>query len=213
MFRQLRHLQCSLKVSNQRSKPFSTVVSGAKELYLAGTVPFHSAYLFLHAKQSPQTFPKKLESDLYLQLKNEASKWDERCLVNMRYDSSTVEERDSPNTSGEEEFQATLHVGRLETHELSITSSSFESALSLIKSRIQSARNPSDSPTLIRDSRRLYLYVCTHTAVDCRCGDNGPKFVEALKKELERLKKEDLLKDRYWQDVKVMETGHVGGHK
>jgi hypothetical protein len=210
-FRLLRCYQ--LRTGKQAFRCLSTVATAPKEPSLSGTVPNHSAYLYLHAKQSPQNLPKIIDSDLYLKLKSATAKWEEKCLVNLRFDSVVTDQEDGQLRSvGEEEYEATLHVGRLETHSLRVSPSTLDSTLSFIQSRIQNFRNPLDSPTLV-DPRQVYLYVCTHGAVDCRCGEYGPNLLEALSKELQRLKEGDLLKDRFWKDVRIMETCHVGGHK
>jgi len=101
----------------------------------------------------------------------------------------------------------------METHELTVSSRSIESDLSYIQERIASVRQPKDAPTLVEDPRRVHLYICTHAAVDCRCGEKGPLLVEELRRAAILLKEKGALKDSYWQDVRIMETGHVGGHK
>jgi len=53
--------------------------------------------------------------------------------------------------------------------------------------------------------RPLHIYVCTHAARDCRCGDIGSSVAEAFRKEIDRRGLTSL--------VKLGETGHVGGHK
>lgn len=186
----------------------------AQEISLTGTVPYHAGYLFLHAKQSPTSFPKKIESPLLQRLKASTNRWQKPCLVNMRYYAGECAST-SPSGAhdGEEEYQATLHIGQMETHHFAISDSRMNNNLQFIQERIESAHNPLPSDTIADDIRRLYLYVCTHAAVDCRCGEHGPKVIAALKEEVLRLQNSGGLKDRYWQDVCVMETGHVGGHK
>lgn len=55
------------------------------------------------------------------------------------------------------------------------------------------------------EDEEVRVYVCTHGARDCRCGDLGGSFVQALREEVGRRKLEGT--------VKVGEVGHVGGHK
>ena len=52
---------------------------------------------------------------------------------------------------------------------------------------------------------RLFLYVCTHGARDCRCGETGGEVARALRSEVARRGVGD--------EVCVGEVAHVGGHK
>jgi hypothetical protein len=61
------------------------------------------------------------------------------------------------------------------------------------------------------DSDALNLYVCTHGARDCRCGEWGSKVADALREEISKRKEYDLT-GKYSRIV-VGEVGHVGGHQ
>ncbi|KAF5354258.1 hypothetical protein D9756_007068 [Leucocoprinus leucothites] len=50
-----------------------------------------------------------------------------------------------------------------------------------------------------------HLYVCTHGARDCRCGEHGGMVARLLKEEVERR--------NIGHRLKIREVGHVGGHK
>ncbi|KAI0628520.1 hypothetical protein C8Q77DRAFT_1035683, partial [Trametes polyzona] len=54
--------------------------------------------------------------------------------------------------------------------------------------------------------RRLHLYVCTHGARDCRCGEGGGEVRRALRRELAK-------RGLGAEDVVLGEVAHVGGHK
>ena len=54
--------------------------------------------------------------------------------------------------------------------------------------------------------RKVYLYVCTHGARDCRCGEGGGAVARALRAEVVR-------RGLGAEDVVVGEIAHVGGHK
>ena len=54
-------------------------------------------------------------------------------------------------------------------------------------------------------SQEIHVYVCTHGARDCRCGQQGSLVARLLKEEVDRRKMGHFLK--------VREVGHVGGHK
>ena len=56
-----------------------------------------------------------------------------------------------------------------------------------------------------KDSKTLHLYVCTHGARDCRCGNTGGAVYEALRIEVAKRGLTD--------QVLVGSVGHVGGHK
>ncbi len=57
---------------------------------------------------------------------------------------------------------------------------------------------------------RLHIYVCTHGARDCRCGEWGSKVADALKEEISKRRESDST-CKYSQIV-MGEVGHVGGH-
>lgn len=52
---------------------------------------------------------------------------------------------------------------------------------------------------------QVHLYICTHGARDCRCGEYGGQVARSLREEVERRN----LKEK----VKIREVGHVGGHQ
>ncbi|KAG6872239.1 hypothetical protein C0995_011661 [Termitomyces sp. Mi166 len=60
-------------------------------------------------------------------------------------------------------------------------------------------------------SDEIRLYVCTHGARDCRCGDMGSAVFRALQEGVARLVKEDPF--GVASRIKVGEVGHVGGHQ
>ncbi|KAJ2918963.1 hypothetical protein MD484_g1431, partial [Candolleomyces efflorescens] len=64
---------------------------------------------------------------------------------------------------------------------------------------------PSEAPRTPTQDDTIDLYVCTHGARDCRCGETGGAVFRALKREVDRL--------GVGGKVRVGEVGHVGGHK
>ncbi|KAI0701737.1 Sucrase/ferredoxin-like-domain-containing protein [Earliella scabrosa] len=72
---------------------------------------------------------------------------------------------------------------------------------SLSRTRIRSGE---PGPGLELDGR-LFLYVCTHGARDCRCGETGGEVARALRTEV--------AKRGVGDEVCVGEVAHVGGHK
>jgi hypothetical protein len=57
----------------------------------------------------------------------------------------------------------------------------------------------------------IHLYVCTHGARDCRCGDIGGAVVRTLRNEVKERRKQD--PNGLVNRVKIGEIGHVGGHQ
>jgi hypothetical protein len=64
---------------------------------------------------------------------------------------------------------------------------------------------PSEPPRASAQDDIIDIYVCTHGARDCRCGETGGAVFRALKHEVDRL--------GVGGKVRVGEVGHVGGHK
>jgi len=77
--------------------------------------------------------------------------------------------------------------------------------ISNIQEAVQRITNPRSTVRARGGARQLYIYVCTHAARDCRCGDIGGLVAEALRKEID--------KRGLASTVRLGETGHVGGHK
>lgn len=69
---------------------------------------------------------------------------------------------------------------------------------------VQELKNHVENPRPSASDDAVHLYVCTHGARDCRCGNMGVSVVKALREEVEK---------RRLRNVKVAEVGHVGGHQ
>lgn len=61
------------------------------------------------------------------------------------------------------------------------------------------------------NSDDVHLYVCTHGARDCRCGDTGGAVAQAIRHELRR--RRDANPSDPSTHIKLAEVAHVGGHK
>lgn len=57
----------------------------------------------------------------------------------------------------------------------------------------------------------IHLYVCTHGARDCRCGDTGGAVARAIRAELDRRQQRRAFDPS--TRIKLAEVAHVGGHK
>ena len=63
----------------------------------------------------------------------------------------------------------------------------------------------------VKLSDDIHLYVCTHGARDCRCGDTGGAVARAIRAELNRRQQRNASDPS--TRVKLAEVAHVGGHK
>jgi hypothetical protein len=77
--------------------------------------------------------------------------------------------------------------------------------ISNVQEAVQRVTSPRSTVQSCRGARPLHIYVCTHAARDCRCGDVGGSVAEALREEID--------KRGLASTVRLGETGHVGGHK
>lgn len=163
---------------------------------LAGTVPVHDHYVLLHSRNPPREFPKVVSSPVQraLQLALAPSKG----LVNFSWSpQQSIPRLASP--SEEEVYSATsFSKGGNLTQLKDLTLSNLQEA-------VRQITDPGSTVQHNDTARPLYIYVCTHAARDCRCGDVGGLVVKALRQEVDRR--------RLTSVVKIGETGHVGGHK
>ncbi|KAF9648340.1 hypothetical protein BDM02DRAFT_3155793 [Thelephora ganbajun] len=188
----MRYLRCI----RPHFRGFSTTNVGIHPCQdLAGTAPFHDYYVMLHSREPPQEFPKAVSSPIQkaLQLALTPSNG----LVNFSW--SLQQSLPPLSPSSDELYFATAFSKEgnvIEVEDLSL-SNVHEAA-----QRITSSRSTVQA---CNATRPLYIYVCTHAARDCRCGDVGGSVAEAFRKEIDRR--------GLTSEVKLGETGHVGGHK
>jgi hypothetical protein len=176
---------------------FSTTAAGPNRAQdLAATAPYHDYYVMLHSRHPPRDFPKIISSPVQkaLQLALAPSNG----LVNFSWSSQQSLPPHS-SSSDEEVYSATSfskdgHVFELEGL-----------ALSNIREVVQRITTPYPTGPSRAVVWPLFIYVCTHAARDCRCGDAGSSVAEAFRKEIERRQLDSI--------VELWETGHVGGHK
>jgi hypothetical protein len=170
-----------------RVRGLATQTSG-----LAGTAPYHNLYVFLHSTDPPQSFPPVVSSPLQKALQLKLAPF--RGLVNFSWDPS---QRLAKPHSETESYSATAFSkggGPLKIEQ--ITLSNFNRVIGEVTAQL---------PTGIPQNDTTYLYVCTHGARDCRCGDTGGKVATALREEISQR--------GLSSTVKLGETGHVGGHQ
>ena len=160
-----------------------------KPLY--GTVPPHSSYVFLHSQESPATFPTKISTAIQRELQLRTLKLG--TVVNLAWMGV------SPNSHRDRTPATIFSVsgGRLEIPEVSMEN--INEVEASLRAHIQ-------RDAVTRETcQETHLYVCTHGARDCRCGEQGGLVARLFKEEVERRKIGHLLK--------VREVGHVGGHR
>lgn len=168
----------------------------APELGLAGTVPFHNYYVMLHSRDPPREFPKVVSSPLQKAL--QLSLAPSNGLVNFSW-SRSQSLPPFPSSTEEEVFFATAFSKDGNVFELE------NLTLSNVQDTVQRIISPNPTPWSDDAVKPLYIYVCTHTARDCRCGDIGGLVAKAFREEIYRRMLTSV--------VKLGETGHVGGHK
>lgn len=116
-------------------------------------------------------------------------------------------ERAEWDTGGEEAYYATAfsrYKGRLEIP--LVSTNNLDAVLEQLEEHASpSAEHANGLNVASKDADTLHLFVCTHGARDCRCGDTGGAVFAALRAEVERR--------QLSETVKVAAVGHVGGHK
>lgn len=169
-------------------------------IVIAGTVPSHRCYIFLHTAQPPKEFPARISTAVQRALMLKVIRWGG--VVNFAW---------SPNLSAlgaePEKYAATAFStpgGRFDIPELSLEN--VDEVERLLRKHVESPLELSDSGT-----QGVDLYVCTHGARDCRCGDIGGEVVKALREELHARISQN--PNGAEARVRVWEAGHVGGHQ
>ena len=189
----LRTFTTSKRISNQALKfQFPEYFEGR----LVPNIAHHDCYILLHSSQSPALFPKVFNTPLSIELQRRASKWGG--LVNFSWFGE--ESVPPPNTQPATVFS---HLGgRLEIPDVSLEN------LDWVERTIQShLRGPLADLT----AQDVHVYVCTHGARDCRCGERGGHVFQALREAVQRELNQH--PDGPANHIKVGQVGHVGGHK
>jgi len=179
---------------------FSTI---ATTHALAGTVPSHRCYILLHTSHPPSQYSARVSSTIQKALQLRLLKLG--AIVNFSWSP------DQPVCQWDgvaEAYYATAFStsrGCLEIPEVSIHN--VDEVGEKLREHIEGPNSG------IRDNRDcdMHLYVCTHGARDCRCGDMGGLVVKALRKEVEKRNRVNPFGPS--GRLKIAEVGHVGGHK
>ncbi|KAH9896821.1 Sucrase/ferredoxin-like-domain-containing protein [Cubamyces lactineus] len=189
---------------------------------LAGTAPFHLACVLLHTHDPPSAYPSRSSSRVWRLLTLRARQWGG--TVNFAW-SPALRAHPAYTGLGEDEadrrlgreryvasvFSAAHRCGRLEIPEVSLeTLDEVDARLrELVLGSVASGdpeKHEAGPGSVTALDRRLHLYVCTHGARDCRCGEGGGAVARALRDELAK-------RGMGEKDVVLGEVAHVGGHK
>ncbi|KAI9063684.1 hypothetical protein FKP32DRAFT_1571761 [Trametes sanguinea] len=203
----VRHIASSATLDSSSGPP-----SGPASL--AGTAPFHTAYVLLHTHLPPAAYPARSSSRLWKLATVNARRWggtvnfawSPDLRTHPEYD-GLGEERTAPGVKPEVYTASVFSVanlqGRVEIPELKVDN--IEATSDSLQQLVMSARamNRTDDEQL---DKRLFLFVCTHGSRDCRCGEGGGEVARALRRELDK-------RGISANDVVLGEVAHVGGHK
>jgi len=176
-------------------RSFATKASAS---ILAGTAPYHNLYVFLHSLKPPESFPSVIPSPLYKALQLKLKPF--HGLVNFSW---TPDQRsdsliDQISDKEEESYSATAFS--VNGHPLEIDRLSLSNLDQVVQHITTQA-----SGTRIDRGDLIYIYVCTHGARDCRCGETGGQVARTLREEIDKRNLSSL--------VKLGQTTHVGGHQ
>ncbi|KAI0049978.1 hypothetical protein FA95DRAFT_1488198 [Auriscalpium vulgare] len=193
----------------RRSK--ALIAHGRANSTLAGTVPMHTSYMLLHQIQSPREFPPRVDSPLGSDLASRARRWGG--LVNFAWQPDLDCEDKIPTThhalrDGSEVYAASVFTpGHARLHFEDVSDDNIDEVSRLVRARVraQKVREPN------LEDNAVYLYVCTHGARDCRCGEEGTRVADALREEIARRRSAD--PSGPYGSFVVGEVGHVGGHQ
>ncbi|KAJ7677980.1 Sucrase/ferredoxin-like-domain-containing protein [Mycena polygramma] len=184
------------KLRTRLKAAFSTIPPDAKPLQ--GTVASHRSYILLNSPSPPTAFPSRFSTPLQRALQLHVTRWGG--IVNFAWTGSDA-------TSGSEASTSATAFSALggPIHFPSLSLANVDEVAEKLKLH---ATEPPPNSVLATE---VHLYVCTHGARDCRCGDMGGKVLQALREDLDRR----VLADPSGPATRVVlgEVGHVGGHQ
>jgi Sucrase/ferredoxin-like len=164
---------------------------------LPGTAPSHRCHVFLHSSIPPAEFSERyttpLQRDLLLRVRRLGG------IVSLAWyaQSNNFPSHTRPGST----VAFSENGGRLDISE--VTSENLDE---VVQQLIDHMEGRSTVQPVTREE--IDVYVCTHGARDCRCGDVGGSVAEALRREAQRLNEAGSS-----PRIRVGEVGHVGGHK
>ncbi|KAN0082538.1 Sucrase/ferredoxin-like domain containing protein [Tylopilus felleus] len=188
-------------------RPLSTTSPASERL--AGTAPVHRCYVFLHTPQPPSTYPAKYTTPVQRKLQLATAPWGG--AVNFAWSPSQPVHSHPPAEEHPHAYHLTAFStarGKLEIEAVSLANT--EDVGEALREHVE-PRGTAGASSVSPQSNDIHLYVCTHGARDCRCGNTGGAVARAIRAELDRRKQRDALDPSI--RVKLAEVAHVGGHE
>ncbi|KAK7052134.1 altered inheritance of mitochondria protein 32 [Favolaschia claudopus] len=171
---------------------------------LPGSVPLHRSYILLNSPTPPSAFPSRYNTKLQRALQAQASHWGG--IVNFAHTGYLFGSEDRTSITAFSAVGGSASFPNISLENVD------DIARQLMFHSMREPPPPSIQPPAysIQHADELHLYVCTHGARDCRCGDMGGKVFQALEEELDRRRRAEPLGSA--KGVFVGQVGHVGGH-
>ncbi|KAJ7267257.1 Sucrase/ferredoxin-like-domain-containing protein [Mycena rebaudengoi] len=169
----------------------------SEEPTLPGTVPSHRSYIILNSPSPPSSLPSRFSTPIQRSLQLRVTRWGG--VVNFAWTGSPDPDDKSTSVIGFSPLG-----GRINIPVLSL--SNIDEVAEELRQHAIAVPTSNTAP----DST-IHIYICTHGARDCRCGDIGGAVVRALREDLSRRVAADPHGPA--SNVVVGEVAHVGGHK
>jgi hypothetical protein len=172
---------------------------------LAGSVAPHKLYLLLHSQRPITELASRPVSAVQRALQLELTPG---AFVNFTWRDAHGRGRFPIDAEGSGEGETEAYAATAYTREGRIDINTI--SLANVKQVVETLRSP--SPGLVSQDDAVHLYVCTHGARDCRCGDTGTAVFRALQEGIAQKVGAEAAPDS-WRRMRIGEVAHVGGHK
>lgn len=184
-------------------RSLSTTARSTSEL--VGTAPSHRCYIFLHTPQPPSEYPAKYATPVQRALLLRTAKWGGSVNFSWSEDQKSVCAR-PPGEEDKQEYHLTAFAYPRGKLEATVSMDNIEEVGEKLRVHAEGVSGATPS-----NSDDVHLYVCTHGALDCRCGDIGGAVAQAIRDELRKRIAADPSDPSTC--IKLAEVAHVGGHK
>lgn len=168
---------------------------------LAGSAPSYQAQLVLHSGQSQEAWPKQIDdiSPVHAEVCKLAAPGQKLEGVGIGFSARRSGHKSAPDQG--ETLSATLYPGM---HDIPfpVTAAAIPKLADYVAEEV--AKQSKLELVAPGETKETHIYVCTHGARDCRCGEVGGRLYEALQSEVRR---------RRLTDVHICQIAHIGGHK
>ena len=166
---------------------------------LEATAPYRRCYIFLNALDQPSKFPKVFQTPISRELVKRSMEWGSGVSVNFLWMEHFANER----ASAKQPATVYSHLaGRLDIPDVSLEN---------MDDIEQQILHHLDSPLTKPTSKNVDVYVCTHAARDCRCGERGQQVYDALLRAVQHERHQD--PSCFANDIRIGAVGHLGGHQ